>query len=144
MSFSRDVNDFRLEFQEGAEDTIRGTVLELWSQIIKSPPVDDGRFRGNWFADRNPSDEVTSRTDKSGGRTVSKATSSVIRQTDWTRFTLTNNLPYSEVIEFGGYPGDGPNTVGGFSRQAPQGVLRTNIKRFNRLLEAQAKKSLPK
>ena len=62
---------------------------------------------------------------------------------DWSTFTATNNMPQSEVIEFGGY-NDGPKTVGGYSKQAPQGVLRVNIMRFNKLLDDEAKRVLPK
>lgn len=144
MSFTSDIKDFTLEFAEGSENTMRGTTVKLWGAIIKSTSVDEGRLRGNWFADRDPSTEVTDKADKGGGNTVVKASNSVFNQSDWSQFTLTNNLPYAEVIEFGGYPGDGPNTVGGFSKQAPAGVVRVNVKRFNKLLEAEAKKNLPK
>ena len=68
---------------------------------------------------------------------------SILSIKDWSTFTVTNNLPYSEVIEFGGYK-DGPNTTGGFSKKAPQGVVRVNIMRFNKLLADEAKKNLPK
>ena len=52
---------------------------------------------------------------------------------------MANNLPYAHVIEYGGYPGDGPNTVGGFSKQAPAGVVRVNVARFEAILEEQAR-----
>jgi lysozyme family protein len=41
---------------------------------------------------------------------------------------LTNSLPYAMTIEYGGYPNPPKNptgkTIGGFSTQAPAGVVR--------------------
>jgi hypothetical protein len=144
MSFTLDVKKFADSFIDGAEEATRGTTIKLFSAIINSSPVDEGRFRANWFATgKQPSEKVTFSTDKNGSSTISKLTSKVEGIADWSTFTLTNNLPYSEVIEFGGY-NDGPNTVNGFSKQAPAGVVRVNIMRFNSLLEAEARKNLPK
>lgn len=44
---------------------------------------------------------------------------------------VRNGLPYAPVVEFGGYPnppkgGEG-KTSGGFSKQAPQGMLRPAV-----------------
>jgi hypothetical protein len=143
MSFTSEVNDFIVDFQDGSEETMRGTTIKLWEAVIKGSPVKEGRFRGNWFASRLESSEVTDRLDPVGATTISNATASVLNQSDWSQFTLTNNLPYSEVIEYGGYPGDGPNTINGFSSSAPEGVVRVNVKRFNVILEAEANGNLP-
>lgn len=143
--FALEVGKFADEFIDGAEQAIRGTTIKLWSAIIKSSPVDTGRFRSNWFATgKQPSVKVNvSTTDKEGNRAIKDATNVVLGLQDWSVFHLTNNLPYSEVIEFGLY-GDGPKTTGGFSKQSPQGVVRVNISRFNKLLDEEAKRSLPK
>lgn len=142
--FSLDVKKFSESFIGGAEQAVRGATIKLWSTVIKASPVDSGRFRANWFAsNEQPSTKITFNTDKSGSRAISAAANFVDSSRDWSTFTLTNNLPYSEVIEFGLY-GNGPKTTGGYSKQAPQGVVRTNIRRFNRLLDQEASKSLPK
>lgn len=143
MSFSSDVDAFVLSFNEGAEDAVRGTTIKLWSAIIKSSPVDEGRFRANWLATFGDTDKTVDSKDRSGSRATNKATNAVLKQKDFSQFTLTNNLPYGETIEFGRY-GDGPETSGGYSKQAPQGVVRVNVKRFNTLLEQEAKRKLPK
>lgn len=144
MSFTLDVQKFADGFIDGAEDAVRGTTIKLFSAIVDSSPVDEGRFRANWFATgQQPSTKVTFNTDKSGSNTKDAIDSKIEGLNDWSVFTLTNNLPYAEKIEYGGY-NDGPKTTGGYSKQAPSGVVRTNIKRFNLLLEAEAKKDLPK
>lgn len=133
MSFTSDTKDFNLKFIEGAEDTVRGTTIKLWQAIIKSSPVREGRFRGNWFASgEKQSSKKTLKTDKDGSKTVANATNKVLKQKDVSAFTLTNNLPYAQRLEYG------------YSDQAPAGMVRVNVKRFNRLLEAEAKKRLPK
>lgn len=143
-NFALDVQKFADSFEDGAEQAIRGTTIKLFSAFVDSSPVDEGRFRGNWFVTgKQPSTKVTFNTDKNGTNTKNKIESSIAGIKDWSTFTATNNLPYSEVIEFGGYK-DGPNTTGGFSKQAPQGVVRVNIMRFNKLLTEEAKKALPK
>lgn len=144
-NFALDVKKFADSFEDGAEQAIRGTAIKLFSAFVDTSPVDEGRFRGNWFATgKQPSTKVSfSTTDKEGTNTKNKISSVVMGIKDWSTFTVTNNLPYSEVIEFGGYP-DGPNTAGGFSKKAPEGVVRVNVMRFNQLLTEEARKNLPK
>lgn len=143
-NFALDIQKFADSFEDGAEQAIRGTTIKLFSAFVDSSPVDEGRFRGNWFATgEQPSTKITSNTDKSGVNTKKKIESVILSLKDYSVFTATNNLPYSEVIEFGGYK-DGPNTTGGYSNQAPEGVVRINVMRFNQLLEAEARKHLPK
>ena len=139
--FALDVSKWVAKAKVAPERVVRSVTIKLWSAVIKGSPVDTGRFRGNWFASGStPSGEVSHTMDKTGGATINNATQVVVGIADWTNMTLTNNLPYANVIEFGGYPGDGPNTVGGFSKQAPQGCVRVNVARFQQLINKEAAK----
>lgn len=141
MSFALDVKAFCDKAKKNPEIVMRQVSIKLFSAIIKASPVDTGRFRMNWQASGSaPASGTTVATDQSGGKAISAVAEYVLKSPDWSEFTLANNLPYANVIEYGGYPGDGPNTVGGFSKQAPQGVVRVNITRFNALLEQEAAK----
>ncbi len=141
MGFTDDINKFNRDFEKGADNTVRGSAIALFRSIIFGSPVDTGRFRANWFVSgENASNKRTSRTDKSGSQTINRMASDVENLRDIDVITLTNNLPYSEVIEFGGYP-TGPNTTNGFSKQAPKGVVRVNVKRFQRIFEKLARKN---
>lgn len=143
-NFASDVAAFAKSFEDGAEQAIRGTTIRLFSAFVDTSPVKDGRFRGNWFATgKQPSTKLTTNTDKDGTTTKNNIESAILGIQDWSTFTATNNLPYSEVIEYGKY-GDGPLTTGGYSNKAPEGVVRINILRFNGLLEEEAAKVLPK
>ena len=163
--FSSGVEAFSLGFIKGSETAVRVTAGKTFKDITFDSPVGffgGGRFRGNWFASGSqPSVKVTNKTDKGGSGTVAAMQKVVFGLEDWSTFTYTNNLPYANVIEFGGYPdpvklgtqtGKTPEgkpiyekfSKGGFSKQAPHGVVRRNISKARRLLEVEAKKALPK
>ena len=155
--FSKAVADFALEVQEADEKIIKGVTVALFRAVILSSPVDTGRFRANWFLGGIVASNLqTTRKDKSGTDTINKMASGV-NQTEGIpeEFSLTNNLPYSEVIEFGQYPNPvkqgtkipkkyggkatyEKRSAGGFSKLAPKGVVRVNATRFASLLEAEA------
>lgn len=143
-AFSLDVSNFIKSFDEGAEKTMRIVAGKTFSSIIIGSPVREGRFRANWFATgQQPSSKTTDNKDKTGADTSLKAVSAMANIKDWSTFTLTNNLPYANHLEFGLY-NSGPATVGGYSKQAPAGMVRINMARTQKLLEEEAKKHLPK
>ena len=139
-SFDDQVRAFARRANMSVEKTVKGTAIKLFSAVIKSSPVDTGRFRANWTAAGvQPSTVTTDMTDKSGSAATGAMVNYINSAKGQTVFTLAINLPYAHVIEYGGYPGDGPNTVGGFSKQAPQGCVRVNVARFEAILEEQAR-----
>ncbi|QQV88042.1 tail protein [Escherichia phage phiWAO78-1] len=129
MSFALDVSKFVEKAKKNPEKVMRQVSIKLFSAIIKASPVDTGRFRMNWMASGGtPASGTTDATDKSGNTATGNATSFVLKATDWREFTLTNNLPYAQRLEYG------------WSQQAPQGVVRTNISRFQQLINEEANK----
>lgn len=129
MSFALDVSKFVEKAKKNPEKVMRQVSIKLFSAIIKASPVDTGRFRMNWMASGGtPAFGVTDATDKSGNAAIGNATSFVLNATDWRDFTLTNNLPYAQRLEYG------------WSQQAPAGVVRTNISRFQQLINEEANK----
>ena len=155
MSFGKELGRFEVDAINATKKTVRGSTIALWKAVILDSPVDKGRFRGNWFASSTtPETKVTTNVDKTGAATVSRATAEVLTAADWQNMWLSNNLPYSEVIEFGGYPNPAKlgswnkseqryeiNTIGGYSDQAPSGVVRTNVVRFQGILAEEARKN---
>lgn len=129
MSFALDVSKFVEKAKKNPEKVMRQVSIKLFSAIIKASPVDTGRFRMNWMASGGtPTSGVTDATDKSGNTATGNATSFVLKAADWREFTLTNNLPYAQRLEYG------------WSQQAPQGMVRTNISRFQQLINEEANK----
>jgi len=140
-SFSLDVSKFVAKANKNVEKVVRSVSIKLFSAIIKESPVKSGRFRANWqTTGTNPATGLIAGTDPTGGATINSATTFITNAPTARQFTLTNNLPYAAVIEYGGYPGDGPNTTGGYSKQAPQGVVRVNVMRFQSLINEEAAK----
>jgi len=143
-TFSLGVDKFINGFDEGAEKTMRTVASKTFNAIVYASPVNSGRFRGSWHATgKTPSSKGVGTLDKDGNKTAQKSEQTVLKLKDWSKFTLTNNLPYANHLEFGLYK-PGPNTVNGYSTQAKSGMVRVNIERAARLLEAEAKKNLPK
>jgi hypothetical protein len=166
--FTLDIKNFVDKAKKNPETTMRQTTFKLFSAVIKASPVDTGRFRMNWQASGGlPASGELPGLDKEGNTAVARAKDFIDKSVYWEDFTLTNNLPYAEVIEYGGYKAmfgyssnlvgpvrpagpsanfTGPiqpgrhNTINGYSTQAPQGVVRVNVARFNTLLEEEAAK----
>lgn len=129
MSFALDVSKFVEKAKKNPEKVMRQVSIKLFSAIIKATPVDTGRAKNNWFASgRTPSSGTTDATDKSGNIAIGNATSFVLKAADWREFTLTNNLPYAQRLEYG------------WSQQAPQGFVRVNVSRFQQLINEEANK----
>lgn len=137
MNFAKQVKAFAKKAEQSIEQTHKAVSIKLFSAIIKDSPVDSGRFRANWqTSNTTPASGTTSATNDPTAEVVS-----YVASISSSVFTLSNNLPYAATIEYGGYPGSGPNTVNGFSRQAPYGVVRVNAARFERLLEQAAREN---
>lgn len=129
MSFALDVSKFVEKAKKNPEKVMRQVSIKLFSAIIKASPVDTGRFRMNWMASGStPADGTTDATDKAGTTATSNAANFVLNAADWHTFTLTNNLPYAQRLEYG------------WSQQAPQGFVRVNVSRFQQLLNEEASK----
>ncbi len=138
--FSNQIGEFNINFSNLSDTVFRVTVIKFFGQVVEASPVDTGRFRANWFVTISaPSVRVQPNSEKTedevNRRIVRKVNSSIGARI----FYLTNNLPYAEVIEFGGYP-QGPKVQNGFSRQAPKGVVRVTAKNFSRIFDENARR----
>lgn len=135
MGFGADLDKASKGLIKYAEKWERGTVISLFSAVIQDTPVDSGRAKNNWFVTlTRPSVKVVKSTDKSPKGSISTQKSWQIANTiasssGDTGYFLTNNLPYIQKLEFGGY-GDGPKTSGGYSKQAVGGMVRKNVARI--------------
>ena len=98
-------------------------------EIIKETPVDNGRAINNWFLSVGaPSNKTTTSTDGGGSfAQVGKLPSRVIGR----KIYFTNNLPYINMLEYGGYSQPGTSkTSGGFSIKAAKGWVRKAVGRM--------------
>lgn len=129
MSFTLDIKKFVAKAKKNPELVMRSVSLKLFSAIIKSSPVDTGRFRMNWqTSGAIPAGGAIDGVDPTGDNAVGMATTFITNSPEWSAFTLTNNLPYAERLEYG------------WSKQAPVGMVRVNITRFQQLIDEEASK----
>lgn len=129
MSFTLDVKAFCEKAKKNPEIVMRQVSMKLFSAIIKSSPVDTGRFHGNWQTTGvTPATGLIAGVDPTGNKAVNSAATYITNSPNWDVFTLTNNLPYAQRLEYG------------WSKQAPVGFVRVNIARFNSLLAEEAAK----
>lgn len=106
-------------------DTVRKKVaLKAYSSIVKKTPVDTGRARGNWLIGINQDRTETVETENKSGSVAGAKKQIDSAKGDETIY-ISNNLPYISKLEYGGYT-DKPETektIGGFSKQAPMGMV---------------------
>lgn len=125
--FERALENFIKKAKKNPEIVVRQVTIKLYSQIILKSPVDTGRFRMNWqVTSGQPATSILIADDPTGSRAIGRMTQFVTSNPDWENFRLTNNLPYAERLEYG------------WSQQAPQGMVRVTVARFQELLNQQA------
>lgn len=134
MSLGRDLMRYAQKQNLRMDKVAAAAILETTSAVIRRSPVDTGRLRGNWQPSVNaPAGGTVESTDDNGAATVAKA-APVITQSIGGVFYLVNNLPYARVVEYGLFEGEGPKTEGGYSTQAPAGMVRISAKEFGQAL----------
>ena len=99
----------------------------LYSSIVRKTPVDTGRARANWnISAGRPDTSVTENT-----RTSPKPKTAIPNPEGDESIFISNNLPYIETLEYGGYPknpkGGNGKTINGYSKQAPEGMVGVTL-----------------
>ena len=126
MSFSSDLRKYAKKLDLSLEEVAVSICSEAVTSVIEKTPVDKGGAKANWVATLNrPYGSIVKTTDESGSISISKGIS-IAKNASGNIFYLTNNLPYIRKLEFGGYS-SGPKIVGGFSTQAPRGMVRLTM-----------------
>lgn len=143
--FALDLSRFVTKAQDNTRAVVRKVGIEMFTATVMDTPVGDpdlwkgpapagyvgGRLRANWMPSiGNPRPDTSDSIDKTGDKTRARVTSALIRWTEGDLY-LMNNLPYATPVEYG------------WSSQAPQGMVRTNVARFQSFVDG-AVRSLPK
>ena len=137
-TFSLDISKFAELTEKKARQVIGASFFGLSSDIIESTPVDSGRARNNWLPSINKPDSTSflakgKRMVKNKARLTETANKFELGDT----LFLTNNLDYIRDLEFGLYPSPSRTgkTFGGYSTQAPQGMVRLNVMRWKKIVD---------
>lgn len=138
--FKIDLNKILEKAGENASAIARKIALETYTKVVMKSPVDTGRLRGNWNIGINMTDVTEYPADPStlnsppNSLSLVRATSALNNFKLGDTIFISNNLPYVYPLEYG-LMGEGSKTIGGFSRQAPQGFVRITYKEISSSLE---------
>ena len=121
-NFTSQMKAFENMTEKKAEQVFRKTCFEISNEVISNTPVDTSRAKNNWFPDINKfSSEITDITNKQGS--INLVTSATPKLKIGDTFTLSNNLPYIERLEYG------------WSKQKPNGFVAIAIQKFDTILK---------
>lgn len=157
QDFTINVSAFVKKAKLKPDVVLRKIALDLFSAVILRTPVDTGMLRGNWQVGVGTIPSGTAeKADKTGAR-VLRELQSKVDQAHWgTSIYLVNNLPYASVVEYGAFPNPvkrgtyvktgqtkygitGPGFVkrsaGGFSKQAPAGMVRISVEEMRAYID---------
>jgi hypothetical protein len=121
--------------KQDIETVVRAAAFQVFSNVIIRSPVDTGRFRANWNVSFGAMDTSTSeKVDKDITSNMERIKTALFQMPVGGVYWLANSLPYAQVLEYGLYPnppkGGADKTSGGYSRQAPQGMVRISAREF--------------
>jgi len=119
VTFSADIAKFVVQAKGNIDEAARRATILLAQGVILKSPVDTGRFRGNWmFAAGAVPRQVLETVDPGGQTTLSRLVAQIGRTGAGGVTYLSNNLPYAVRLE------------NGWSKQAPQGMVRLTATEF--------------
>lgn len=150
MPVRANVEEFHADLQAAAkafhltvEQMVRAVVIELLRMVILRTPIDTGRCAASWNVRGGEPDEWLmpegSRMTQEDALAAALNRVSAVDFGGADIFWLYNNLPYVNVLEYGLYPnppkkgsyvkGQGYviKSEGGYSKQAPAGMVRISI-----------------
>ena len=140
MSFKSDLKKFRLKAGYNQAQLKRAVALKLFTAIVLDTPVGTsdpkrdyvgGRLRANWQVGNNldPRSKLN-RIDHTGAVVFAEIETVVKNSKFEDTLFFVNNLPYGPRIEFDGWS----------HTKAPQGMVRRNVIRFERLIAKEARR----
>ena len=137
MTFTADLKKWTNKTNVFVVDIIRESAADLFEEIIHRTPVGDpslwkskppadyipGNLQSNWQCTLGtPASGMWSFEDKSEESTISAMKSVIEGSVPDQAIFLTNLLPYAQRIEYGAH-----------STQAPQGMVRISIAKFDQM-----------
>lgn len=129
MSFSGDIRRFVNKAGSAQDKIARTATLELFSGVIRATPVDTGRARGGWQTGVGSAPTGDNgRLDKAAAQSLAEVERNTPPGAGQVTF-LANNVPYIMNLEEG------------TSKQAPEGMVRKNMDRVQKMVDAAIRKN---
>ena len=129
MSFSGDMRRFVAKTAAAQDKITRAATLELFSGVIRATPVDKGRARGGWQTGVGSAPTGDNkRLDKTEAEPLAEVERNKPPGAGHVTY-LANNVPYIMDLEEG------------TSKQAPEGMVRKNMDRVQKMVDAAIRKN---
>ena len=123
--FANQVQGWVQKTMAKSDTAVRMIALRMFSRIILKSPVDTGRFRGNWqIAIGSVPEGTLELDDKTGTATIAKGAATAMGISAGDTIYFANNLPYAQRLE------------GGYSSQAPAGMVALTVQEFQSIVAA--------
>ena len=117
---------------------------DLFRRVILKTPVDTDQARGNWMLGINVV-PISVSDDADGDESLRNVITGLQALKPGDTAVLANSVPHIGVLEYGGYPDPPKNptgkTVGGYSIQAPQGMVRITVEEYRPTLNRAIKEA---
>lgn len=125
MSFSDDLRRFEDKTLDKMSRAVRKITLDAFSNVIMMSPVKSGRFRGNWQpAVGSAPSGIIEAVDPTGAIVIAKVKGVTAGMEPGDVVYMANNLPYAQRLE------------DGYSGQAPSGMVKLTVQRFQPIADA--------
>lgn len=133
-SFEASLAEFAEQAKGAIDKVCREVIIEVGSSVIRMSPVDTGRFRGNWqFSIDAPKQGALERF--GAAEATAELIDGALQFQAGQSAYIVNNVPYALKLEFGGYNGPTEKVDSdGYSRQAPGGMVRITLDRFEQIV----------
>jgi hypothetical protein len=142
----KDPIEWASKMKDAPRDAVNAFAFKLFEGVVDKTPVDTGACRQNWLVTLNAQTMDYDPEKKSGGKVLTDGGKVIEKAAGDDKIYLQNNTPYVGVLEYGGYP-ENPKrggktktglskTVGGYSRQAPHGMVGATLAKADQMFAA--------
>lgn len=132
LDLSKYANKQKLKLKE----VRKSFVFNLYNAIVLKTPVDTGRARGNWQVTSGKAADKTTENKQP----IHRSKSDLPENNNDESYFISNNLPYINTLEYGGYPDPVKKgtwdknkktyvkkSQNGFSKRAPNGMVGVTV-----------------
>ena len=141
--FLKDMDAFIMKANRNMQKVKQLAIFELFSMITDQTPLwvkgspKRGNTKYNWLISVGTmKPQVLKGRDVGGNKTKERAYAQLMKATGDEDVYIHNSVPWIFHLEYGLYPSPSKSgrTVGGFSTQAPSGIVRTQVMMWNQIV----------
>jgi len=140
--------EWAAKMKDAPREAINAFAFKVFEGVTLSTPVDTGAARQNWTVTLNAETDAKDEN-KTNGNVLADGGAVIQGAKGDDKIFIQNNLPYVPALEYGLYPNPPkhggvnskgqPKTVGGFSSQAPAGMIGITLAKADKLFDAAVK-----